>query len=109
MENLKHFDASNFEAEVLKAEGLVVVDFYADWCGPCRMLAPILAELANEFEGKAKIGKLDTADPANQQLAVQYDVMSIPNVVFFKNGKVIDRSLGAVPKETLREKIEANL
>ena len=100
------FTDENFEAEVLKAEGLAIVDFYADWCGPCKMMAPIVDELSKEYEGTVKIGKLDV-DTATKYTA-QYRVMSIPTILFFKNGEVVDTVVGAVSKAVLEEKINAH-
>lgn len=82
----------NFEAEVLKADLPVVVDFFATWCGPCQMAGPVLEELSREYEGKIKIGKLDVDQ--NQESAGKYGVMNIPTVIIFKNGKEIDRLTG---------------
>jgi len=90
------FSDSNFQTEALQSDLPVVVDFWAAWCGPCRMIAPIIEELANEYEGKVKVGKLDVDD--NQQTAINYGVRSIPTVLFFKGGKVVDTIVGAVPK-----------
>ncbi len=87
---------SNFDAEVLKSSVPVVVDFWAEWCGPCRMIAPIVEELANEFEGRVKVGKLDV--DSNQQASIKYGVRSIPTVLFFKGGDLVDSIIGAVPK-----------
>lgn len=95
----------NFETEVTNSEIPVVVDFWAEWCGPCRMIAPIMEELAESFEGKVKIGKLDV--DSNQQTAVKYGVRSIPTVLFFKGGELKDTVIGAVPKNVFVEKIEA--
>lgn len=95
----------NFEAEVLKSEVPVIVDFWAAWCGPCRMIAPIVEELAEEYDGKIKVGKLDVDD--NQQIAVKYGVRSIPTVLFFKDGEVAETVIGAVPKSMFVEKINA--
>jgi thioredoxin 1 len=91
-----HFTDDNFEKEVLQSDLPVVVDFWAEWCGPCRMIAPIVEELANEYEGKIKVGKLDV--DSNQQTAIKYGVRSIPTVLFFKSGDVTDTIIGAVPK-----------
>ena len=87
---------STFEDEVLKAEGLVIVDFWAEWCMPCRMLGPIIEELASEYEGKVKVAKLNVDE--NQQIAGQYQVTGIPTVIFFKNGEIVDRYVGVQPK-----------
>ena len=92
MENMKHFDGPDFEADVLKASEPVVVDFYADWCGPCRMMTPVIEQLAGEYAGKVKIGKLDV--DANQDLAIQYGVMGIPTLGLFRDGKMVDRLVG---------------
>jgi thioredoxin 1 len=92
MENMKHFDGSSFEADVLKATQPVVVDFYADWCGPCRMMTPVVEQLAGEYAGKVTIGKLDVDD--NQDLAVRYGVMGIPTLGIFRDGKMVDRLVG---------------
>ena len=89
---------SNFEEEVLKSDVPVLVDFWATWCGPCRMLAPVIEEIAAEADG-FKVGKLDTDE--NVPLAVEYRVMSIPTVVLFRDGKEVARSIGVVPKENL--------
>lgn len=97
------FTDENFEAEVLKAEGLALVDFYADWCGPCKMMAPIIDALASEYEGSVKIGKLDV--DASSSTTAKYRVMSIPTLLFFKNGEVVETIVGAVSKDELVEKI----
>jgi thioredoxin 1 len=97
------FTDVNFDAEALKSDKPVLVDFWAAWCGPCRMIAPIVEELAGEFEGKAVIGKLDVDD--NQQTAIKYGVRSIPTVLFFKGGELKDTIIGAVPKSAFIEKL----
>jgi len=97
--------AQNFEEEVLKSDKPVLVDFFAEWCGPCQMLAPIIEELAKDMEGKAKVTKLDV--DANQELAQKYNANSIPTLVFFKGGKEVDRVMGVQSKETLKEKLES--
>jgi thioredoxin 1 len=97
------FTDDNFEAEALKSEIPVVVDFWAAWCGPCRMIAPIIEELSGEFQGKVKIGKLDVDE--NQGVAIKYGVRSIPTVLFLKGGQVVDTVIGAVPKAMFVEKI----
>ncbi|MGI6212146.1 MAG: thioredoxin [Anaerovoracaceae bacterium] len=89
----------NFEKEVLKSDVPVVLDFWADWCGPCRMLAPTFDELEKDYAGKVKFGKVNVDE--QQELAIQYGVMSIPNIVKFENGDVAGRSIGVVPKEQL--------
>ena len=91
--------AANFEQEVLKSEIPVLVDFYAEWCGPCKMLSPIIDEIAKEYEGKAKIGKVNVDE--EMSLAQKYRVMSVPTVLVFKNGQLSGTSIGYVGKEKL--------
>ena len=102
-----HFTDDTFNQEVLQSEIPVVVDFWATWCAPCRMIAPIIDQFAVEYEGKAKIGKLDVDN--NQEVAMTYGIRSIPTVLIFKNGKVVDSIVGAVPKKVLQERLEAHL
>jgi thioredoxin 1 len=92
MENMKHFDGPTFEADVLKASEPVVVDFYADWCGPCRMMTPVVEQLAVEYAGKVTIGKLDV--DINQDIAIRYGVMGIPTLGIFRDGMLVDRLVG---------------
>lgn len=91
----------NFESEVLQSDKPVLVDFWATWCGPCRMLAPVIAELAEEYEGRARVGKVNVDE--QQALAVRYRVSSIPTVIVFKNGEPVASSVGARPKAQLEE------
>ena len=99
------FTDQNFATEVLQSDKPVLVDFWAVWCGPCKMIAPSVEELANEFEGKARVGKLDVDN--NQDSAIKYGVRSIPTVLIFKDGKVKETIIGAVPKVQLKQKLEA--
>lgn len=93
----------NFETEVRESKLPVMVDFYADWCGPCKMMAPLVAQLADEYDGKCKIGKCNTDE--NPKMTNEFKVMSIPTFVFFKDGKAVDTIMGAVSKSALEEKL----
>ncbi len=97
----------NFQSEIGSADGLTMVDFWAAWCGPCRMVGPIVEQLADEYEGKIKVGKLDV--DANQQVASQFNIRSIPSILFFKDGKLVDTVVGAVPKPHLEKKIQEHM
>ena len=97
---------SNFN-EIVTKNDIVLVDFWAEWCGPCRMIAPMIEELANEYDGKAVIGKLDVDN--NQESSIKFGVRSIPTLLVFKDGEMVDRHVGAVPKETLSSSINSNL
>jgi thioredoxin 1 len=96
---------SNFDSEVLDTDQPVLVDFWATWCGPCRTIAPTIEELASEYEGRAKVVKLDVDN--NPQTAMKYGIRSIPSLIFFKDGKPVDQMVGVVPKRVLAEKLDA--
>jgi len=102
-----HLTDTNFKKEVLESDIPVLVDFWATWCGPCKMIAPAIEELAKEYVNKIKIGKLDV--DANSGTATRYGVMSIPTLIFFKNGKIMDQAVGALSKADLKRKIEENI
>lgn len=106
MEPLEFTDA-NFEQEVLKSDVPVLVDFWAVWCGPCKMIAPLVKELAGEYEGKAKIGKVDVDN--NQNVSIKYGIRSIPTLLIFKDGKIAEQIVGAVPKAQIMQKLDAHL
>ncbi|MBI4930812.1 MAG: thioredoxin [Bacteroidetes bacterium] len=98
---------ANFDEVVLKSDKPVLVDLWAEWCGPCRMVGPIVEELAKEYEGKAVIGKLNVDN--NPNISVKYGIRSIPTLLFFKGGQMVDRQVGAVPKSVLEGKLKAQL
>jgi thioredoxin 1 len=97
----------NFATEVEGTDGLVMIDFWAVWCGPCRIIAPIVEKLAEDYDGKIRVGKLDV--DSNQRTATRFNVRSIPSVLFFKDGKLVDTVVGAVPRPQLERKIEAHI
>lgn len=98
------FNENNFEKEVIQSDLPVLVDFYADWCGPCKMMAPIVDELASQYEGKVKVGKLNVDN--SQEIAAEFRVMSIPTLIYFKNGKPAQTMVGVVAKQKLEELFE---
>jgi thioredoxin len=106
-EGVLEVTTASWETEVLKARGLVMVDFWAVWCGPCRIVAPTVEELAKEYTGKVKVGKLNTDE--NPEIASRYKIMGIPTLMFFKDGQKVDQIVGAVPKPQLKAKIDAIL
>lgn len=101
------FTDSNFQTDVLDSEKLSVIDFWAEWCGPCRAISPIVEELSKEYNGKVNIGKVNVDQ--NPNVSVQYGITSIPAILFIKGGKVVDKQIGAVPKTVLDKKIQSHL
>lgn len=101
------FTDANFEQEVIKSDIPVLVDFWAVWCGPCKMIAPLVGELAGEYEGKVKIGKVDVDN--NPQISTTYGIRSIPTLLIFRDGKIVDQIIGAVPKQAIAQKLDAQL
>jgi thioredoxin 1 len=104
MENLVKLTDQNFNEEVLQASTPVLVDFWAPWCAPCRIVAPVVEEIANEYNGIVKVGKLNTDE--NQMTAMEYRIMGIPTLGIFVNGKMVDQVVGAVPKSHITEKLK---
>ncbi|MCB9250959.1 MAG: thioredoxin [Flavobacteriales bacterium] len=100
----KQFTDSNFDSDVLQSDKPVLVDFWAEWCGPCRMIGPIVEELHTEYEGKAVIGKLNVDE--NPEVSAKYGVRSIPTLLIFKGGQLVDKQVGVVPKSALVKKLE---
>ena len=98
------FTKENFEKEVLQSDVPVLVDMFATWCGPCKMMAPVVEEIAKEYEGIAKVGKVDIDQDSD--LAARYSIMSVPTFLIFKNGEVVDKVVGGVPKDILTQEIE---
>ncbi|MCH7974914.1 MAG: thioredoxin [Bacteroidetes bacterium] len=101
------FTDANFEKEVLKSDVPVLVDFWAPWCGPCKMIGPIIEELANDYAGKFKVGKVNTDE--NMQISTKYGIRSIPTLGIFLKGEMVDSIIGALPKKSIADKMEAHL
>ncbi|WP_143962314.1 thioredoxin [Litoribacter populi] len=97
---------ANFE-EIIKSEQPILVDFWAEWCGPCKMIGPVVEEIAGEYEGKAVVGKVDV--DSNPAVAQKFGIRSIPTLLFFKNGEIVDKQVGAVPKTVLAQKLDAQI
>ncbi len=106
-ENVIEFNDQNFDSDVLKAETPVLVDFWAIWCGPCKAIAPIVEEIANDFSGKVKVGKMDVDN--NNQVAMRYGIRSIPTLLLFKNGEVVDQVIGNVGEDSIESMISKAL
>ena len=98
---------SNFQNEVLSSDKVSVLDFWAEWCGPCRVVGPIVEELATEYNGQAVIGKVNVDE--NPEISAKYGIRNIPTILFIKNGEVVDKQVGAVPKSMLEDKLKAHL
>ncbi len=98
---------SNWNEEVISSDKPVLVDFWAPWCGPCRIIAPIIEEIAEEFEGKLKVGKINTDE--NPNIAMQYGIRAIPTVILFKNGEVVDTRIGVQPKDALKQMVMSHI
>ncbi|MBO4426523.1 MAG: thioredoxin [Clostridiales bacterium] len=98
------FNESNFENEVVNSSIPVMIDFYAEWCGPCRMMSPVVEDFAKEYEGKVKIGKINVDDES--ELAMRFGIQSIPSFVFMREGKVVERVTGAMPKPVLKDYLD---
>lgn len=107
MSNLVHLNQENFDKEVKDSDVPVLVDFWAEWCGPCRMLGPVFEELSGEYEGKLKFAKLNTEE--QPEIAGSFSIMGIPSMVIMKDGKEVDRLVGFMPKEVLKQKIDSAL
>ena len=105
--NVLTLTEDNWKEEVVGSDTPVLVDFWAPWCGPCRIIAPIIEELAEEFEGKLKVGKLNTDE--NPNIAMQYGIRAIPTVILFKNGEVVDTRIGVQPKDSLKQMVMSHL
>ena len=106
-EKISTVDTASFDSDVLGSDTPVLVDFWAEWCGPCRMIAPVLEDLAESMDGKVQIAKLNVDE--NQEVAFKYQVSSIPTLILFKNGEIADRVMGALPKSALEQCVERNL
>lgn len=104
---LLHVTDASFDHDVLKSDKPVLLDFWAEWCGPCRMIAPIVEELANEYAGKLVVGKVDV--DANQDISVNYGIRSIPTLMIFKGGKLVETIIGAVPKKAIVERLQTHM
>ncbi|WP_340106262.1 thioredoxin [Rhodohalobacter sp. 8-1] len=107
MSNTLEFTDSNFADEVEETDKPVLVDFWAEWCGPCRMVGPVVDEIAGEYEGKAKVGKVNVDN--NPEISVKYGIRSIPALLIFKDGEVVDQIVGAVPKAQIKKQLDAQL
>lgn len=104
MSQAKELTSADFEQEVMQAEGPVLVDFWAPWCGPCRMMAPVIDAIAAKFAGRLKVAKVNVDEAGD--LAAQFEIRSIPTLIMFKNGQPVDRLIGAVPESELTERLE---
>jgi thioredoxin 1 len=104
---VQYIDQADFERTVLKSQSPTVVDFYADWCGPCRMGSPVIESLSQEYAGRVNFAKVDT--DANQSLAMRYNILSIPTVMIFKGGRIVEKIIGAMPAQAYRQKIDSVL